>query len=157
MKIAMISANYFGRASGYRTSMDEWGAAERRVIERASLEEFDRICADIAGAGFRHMELWMAHAFPKFMTPFLAEEMKAVWERHKLEVIGYSCSLGDPSDGRAGRGCASKLVGCSESSRSQAGCPRKGHLPFTGCAKNTASGLPWRTIRRSIPKRSTGS
>ncbi len=96
MQIAMISANYFGRASGYNTSMEEWGEAERRVIEKSSLHEFDAICRDIAGAGFRYMELWMAHAFPKFMTPFLAEEMRAIWEKHGLTAIGYSCSLGDP-------------------------------------------------------------
>lgn len=96
MRISMISANYFGRASGYNTSMEDWGAAERRVIEKASLLEFDAICSDISGAGFTYLELWMAHAFPKFMTPFLADEMKAIWERHGLTVIGYSCSVGDP-------------------------------------------------------------
>jgi L-ribulose-5-phosphate 3-epimerase len=96
VQIAMISANYFGRASDYKTSMEEWGEAERRVIEKASLYEFDAICSDIAGAGFKHLELWMAHAFPKFMTPFLAEEMRAIWEKHGLTVTGYSCSLGDP-------------------------------------------------------------
>jgi len=96
MRIAFITANYFARASHYKTSIDEWGAAERRVIEQASLAEFDRICGDIAQAGFCEMELWMAHAWPKFMTPDLAEEMKAIWRRHGLSVIGYSCSLGDP-------------------------------------------------------------
>jgi sugar phosphate isomerase/epimerase len=96
MRLAFQGANYFARASAYQTSMSEWGAAERRVIEQASLAEFDRICADVAGAGFTAMELWMAHAFPKFMTPFLADEMKAIWQRHGLEVISFSCSLGDP-------------------------------------------------------------
>lgn len=96
MRIAFTTANYFARASDYRTSMEEWGAAERRVVEQASLTEFDRICADIAGAGFRDIELWMAHAWPKFMTPFLADELKAIWTKHGLSVISYSCSLGDP-------------------------------------------------------------
>jgi sugar phosphate isomerase/epimerase len=96
LQIAMITANYFARATGYRSSMEEWGAAERRVIERASLEEFNAICADVAGAGFKYMELWMAHAFPKFMTPDLADELRKIWEAHGLTVIGYSCSLGDP-------------------------------------------------------------
>ncbi len=96
MRIGINTASYFGRASNYQTSIAEWGAAERRVIENASLAEFDRICADVAGAGFRYAELWMAHAFPKFMTPGLADEMRKIWERHGLAITSYSCSLGDP-------------------------------------------------------------
>lgn len=97
MQIAFVTANYFARASGYRSSIAEWGAAERRVIETFSLAEFDRICADIAGAGFRPLELWQAHAFPKFMTPYLADELKAIMQRHGLTPMGFACGLGDPA------------------------------------------------------------
>ncbi|WP_226528414.1 sugar phosphate isomerase/epimerase family protein [Metabacillus niabensis] len=96
MIIGFQSANYFARATNYQTSMDLWGDAERKVIENFSLAEFDRICRDIHEAGFDHMELWMGHAFPKFMTPDLAGELKAIWEQHGLSVYSYSCSLGDP-------------------------------------------------------------
>jgi L-ribulose-5-phosphate 3-epimerase len=96
LRIGFQSANYFARSSNYQTSMDEWGAAERRVIEDFSLAEFNRICTDIKRAGFSYIELWMGHAFPKFMTPYMADELKDVWKRHGLTVISYSCSLGDP-------------------------------------------------------------
>lgn len=96
VRIAFHTANFFGRASNYETSMEEWGDAERRVIESFSLDEFDRICSDISEAGFQYIELWMGHAFPKFMTSFFADEMKAIWQKHDLSVIRYSCSLGDP-------------------------------------------------------------
>ncbi|NUK30253.1 sugar phosphate isomerase/epimerase [Parageobacillus sp. VR-IP] len=96
MRIAFHTANYFARSSNYQTSFQQWGIAERRVIENFSLAEFDRICADIAKAGFTYIELWMAHAFPKFMTPYLADELKMIWQQHGLTVISYSCSLGDP-------------------------------------------------------------
>lgn len=96
VRIGFVTANYFARAMQYQTSINDWGIAERKVIETFSLAEFDRICADIARAGFRDIELWMAHAFPKFMTPYWADELKAVWEKHGLSVIGFSCSLGDP-------------------------------------------------------------
>jgi L-ribulose-5-phosphate 3-epimerase len=96
MIIGFQTANYFARAVNYQTSMDEWGNAERQVIENFSLAEFDRICCDIKNAGFQHIELWMGHAFPKFMTPYLADELKAIWKRHNLSVYSYSCSLGDP-------------------------------------------------------------
>ncbi|MCL6442385.1 MAG: sugar phosphate isomerase/epimerase [Alicyclobacillus sp.] len=96
MRIALNSATYFGKASGYQTSVEDWSRAERSVIENASLREFDHLCADVRRSGFRHMELWMGHAFPKFMTPDLALELRQIWERHGLTVVGYSCSLGDP-------------------------------------------------------------
>jgi len=96
MRLGFQTANYFARSTNYQTSMDEWGAAERKVIENFSLDEFERICRDIKGAGFQYIELWMGHAFPKFMTPYLAEELKTIWTRHGLSVYSYSCSLGDP-------------------------------------------------------------
>ena len=97
MKISFHTANYFARASNYQTTIEKWGEAERQVIYHFSLAEFDRICSDISDAGFKYIELWMGHAFPKFMTPYYAEELKTIWKKHCLEVIGYSCSLGVPS------------------------------------------------------------
>ncbi|MFC0472118.1 sugar phosphate isomerase/epimerase family protein [Halalkalibacter kiskunsagensis] len=96
MKVAFHTANYFARASHYQTTIADWGAAERRVIEQFSLAEFDQICSDISAAGFSNIELWMGHAFPKFMTAYLAKELKSIVEKHHLDIIGYSCSLGDP-------------------------------------------------------------
>jgi len=96
MKIGFQTANYFARATGFKSGMDEWGEAERKVIENFSLAEFERICSDIKGAGFQSIELWMGHAFPKFMTPYMAEELKTILEKHRLDVYSFSCSLGDP-------------------------------------------------------------
>lgn len=96
MFIGVATASYFAKASNYETSTDEWGAAERRVIESFSLVEFDRICETISKAGFQYIELWMGHAFPKFMTPYFADEMKGIMKKHDLEAIGYTCHLGDP-------------------------------------------------------------
>lgn len=96
MKIALATASYFAKASNYQTSMDDWGNAERRVIESFNLKEFDDICSTISNAGFRYIELWMGHAFPKFMTSYFADEMIAITQTHGIEITGYSCSLGDP-------------------------------------------------------------
>ncbi|KKI90092.1 hypothetical protein WQ54_23565 [Bacillus sp. SA1-12] len=96
MLIGFQTANYFARAANYQTSIDNWSDAERKVIENYSLAEFNRICSDIKGAGFTHIELWMGHAFPKFMTPYFADELKMIWQNHGLDVYSYSCSLGDP-------------------------------------------------------------
>ncbi|MEH7380550.1 sugar phosphate isomerase/epimerase [Bacillus sp. JJ1533] len=96
MIIGFQTANYFARATDYQASMETWGEAERKVIENFSLAEFDRICSDIQSAEFQQMELWMGHAFPKFVTPYWAAELRAIWESHGLDVYSYSCSLGDP-------------------------------------------------------------
>lgn len=96
MEIGFQMANYFARAANYQTTPDLWGEAERLVIEHFSLHEFDQICSDIASAGFRYIEVWMGHAFPKFMTSYYAEELKNIWEKYRLTPISFSCSLGDP-------------------------------------------------------------
>ncbi|MBM7554150.1 sugar phosphate isomerase/epimerase family protein [Thalassobacillus pellis] len=96
MQTAFHTANFFARASNYQTSIDDWGAAERRIIENFSLMEFRRICEDIYQAGFKNIELWMGHAFPKHMTSYWADELKDILKEHDLTAISYSCSLGDP-------------------------------------------------------------
>jgi sugar phosphate isomerase/epimerase len=96
MQIGFHTANYFARALDYQTNMDQWEESERKVSENFSLAEFDCICRDIKDAGFQQIELWMGHAFPKFMTQYLADELKGIWEKHDLSVYSYSCSLGDP-------------------------------------------------------------
>ncbi len=96
MKIAFHTANYFARASNYKTTIEDWGNAERKVIENFCLAEFNRICQDISNAGFNYIELWMGYASPKFITPYFADELKSTWKQHNIEVISYSCSLGDP-------------------------------------------------------------
>lgn len=95
-KIAFVTANYFARAMNYKATITDWGLADRRTLETFSLHEFNQICADIAGAGFQYVELWQTHGFPKFMTPDLALELKKIWEKHGLSVIGYAADVGDP-------------------------------------------------------------
>ncbi|HET7628132.1 MAG TPA: sugar phosphate isomerase/epimerase family protein [Bacillales bacterium] len=96
MKVGLATASYFAKPSNYSVSMDDWGEAERRVIETFCLQEFQQLCTAIAGAGFRCIELWMGHAFPKFMTQDLADEMKMIAGKSELEMIGFTCHLGDP-------------------------------------------------------------
>ncbi|MBC8074549.1 MAG: hypothetical protein H7Y32_00610, partial [Chloroflexales bacterium] len=85
MEFAFVTANYVGRALGYSGfSLAEWGLAERATVEQTDLAAFDAICADVARAGFRSIEIWKAHAWPATLTPERADDLLAVLQRHHL-------------------------------------------------------------------------
>lgn len=110
MQIGFVTANYVARAADYRLQPFQWGAAERRTVEQMSLAHFDQVCADVAMAGFRYLEVWMAHAWPAFMTPALAAELRAVWEKHGLTGVGYAGGMGGAA--RNPEGARAKFAAC---------------------------------------------
>lgn len=100
MDLAFVTANYVGRAMGYQGfTLAQWGAAERATVEHTDLAAFDAICADVARAGFRHIELWKAHAWPATLSPERADDLLATLQRHHLSPISYAAGLGDDPEG----------------------------------------------------------
>ena len=99
MDLAFVTANYVGRAMGYSGfTLAEWGVAERATVEATDLAAFDAICADVARAGFRHIEIWKAHAWPAALSPEHADEFLAALQRHHLTPISYAAGLGDDAE-----------------------------------------------------------
>ena len=93
MKIAFNTANLVARVSGYHFELKHWGEQHARTVRETDEAAWQAICRDIAGAGYRAVEIWEAHAAPESLN----EERAAVWKRIMteagLEPIGYAGHL----------------------------------------------------------------
>ena len=93
MKIAFNTANLVGRVSGYRFEMAEWGKQADATASSTTDKEWAAICAEIAAAGYRAAEVWVAHVDPRFTTEAVARKRRAIMDDHGLEPIGLGGSL----------------------------------------------------------------
>lgn len=98
MQLAFVTANYYARAAGYSSEVHNWGELERLTVEHTTLEEFDKMCAEIVGAGFNAIEIWKAHAWPSTLTPERADELLDILQKHKLTPVSYAGGLGSDAD-----------------------------------------------------------
>ena len=92
-RIAFNTANLVGRVSGYRYELAHWGDQHKKTITATDEKAWDSICADIAQAGFRAVEVWEAHASPESLTQAKAKTWRQVLDAHRLKPIGYGGSL----------------------------------------------------------------
>lgn len=93
MKIAFNTANLVGRATGYRCQLSRWGDHHLKTVAATDEKEWAAICAEIAAAGYRAIEVWQAHAGPSVMTKARAATWKKIMEDHGLKPIGYAGGL----------------------------------------------------------------
>lgn len=93
MRLSFSTANYVGRAAGYRMEPFAWSEAARLTTAHADAE-FAAICRDIAAAGFQYIDLWHAHAWPLTLTPDQADDRLGSMRRAGLEPISYAGELG---------------------------------------------------------------
>ncbi|MCG8348287.1 MAG: sugar phosphate isomerase/epimerase [Chloroflexales bacterium] len=94
MHLSFSTANYVGRAAGYKLEPFSWREAEHMTVERTDITAFDKICQEIEAAGFSAIDLWKAHAWPLTFTPQRADELLAVLRRHNLEPVSYAGEIG---------------------------------------------------------------
>ncbi len=115
MRLSFSTANYVGRANGYRPELISWSAAERITYEQTSLDDFAALCRDIVAAGFDAIDLWKAHAWPSTLTPESADELLGLLRSYDLEAVSYAGELdaNAPAMLRAARLLGIKLV-CGE-------------------------------------------
>ncbi|HEX9998480.1 MAG TPA: sugar phosphate isomerase/epimerase family protein [Abditibacterium sp.] len=92
-KIAFNSANLVARVSNYRFSLSNWGELHQKTAAEITAQEWNAICAEIAGAGFRAVEIWEAHADPKHMTPAKSKIWREILDSHDLEPVAYAGGL----------------------------------------------------------------
>jgi sugar phosphate isomerase/epimerase len=94
-KIAFNGANMVGRATGWRYELSKWGEQHQRTIAHTTEMEWERICRDVASAGYRAMEIWVAHVDPVSMTDARARIFRKILDDHGLEPIGLAGTLND--------------------------------------------------------------
>lgn len=93
--IAFNTANLVARVSGWRFELANWGEQHRRTVERTDEAEWARICAEIAQAGYRAVEVWVAHVDPAGMTDARAKAYAKIMSDHGLTPIGLAGTLND--------------------------------------------------------------
>jgi sugar phosphate isomerase/epimerase len=90
MKIAFNTANLVGRVTGYRFHLSNWMDQHNGTIAATDEAEWGRICAEIAAAGYKAVEVWQAHADPSVMTEARAAAWGKIMADNGLEGIAYA-------------------------------------------------------------------
>jgi sugar phosphate isomerase/epimerase len=92
-RIAFNTANLVGRVSGYRYELRNWGEQHQKTVAATDEAAWDSICADIAAAGYRAVEIWEAHAAPESLTAAKAKTWRNILDGYKIQPIGYAGGL----------------------------------------------------------------
>lgn len=101
-QISFMSANFVARQLDYKLTGD-WGQGEQATRTYfqplASFgERFDALLAEIAGLGFRAVDLWTAHLGPGWATPEHVEIARGTLARHGLVVTSLAGWFGATID-----------------------------------------------------------
>src|SRR5437773_4541394 len=94
-----MTANYVAREIGYRGWTD-WGAADRATVQAFHGpqfgQKFDELCGLVVAAGFRQVDLWVAHLNPFVATDSMVDEAASILRARGLQVVAYTGGLGRP-------------------------------------------------------------
>jgi sugar phosphate isomerase/epimerase len=93
--VSFCGASLVARFQGYRfESFAEWSKMEKATVENTDAKEWQAICEDVAGAGFRAIEIWEAHASPQRLTSKgVAMEWKRIMDEAGLKPVAYAGRL----------------------------------------------------------------
>jgi sugar phosphate isomerase/epimerase len=92
-RIAFNTANLVGRVSGYRYELKNWGAQHQKTVAETDERAWRSICADIAAAGYRAVEIWEAHAAPESLNESKAGTWRSILRDHGLRPVAYAGGL----------------------------------------------------------------
>ncbi|TAK23932.1 MAG: sugar phosphate isomerase/epimerase [Chloroflexota bacterium] len=105
MHVTFITANYVARESNYALQPFNWGVADKATVDAFSgstfSSKFDEMCRLIAAAGFKNIDIWVAHLNPTRVTDSQVNEAVAILKTHGLRVAAYTGGLGRPDMTRA--------------------------------------------------------
>lgn len=114
-RVAFNTANLVARFSGYRFT--RWNEQVQKTVAAMNERVWAEMCAEIAAAGFRAVEIWVAHIDPPTMTDARAAAFRRILDDHGLQPIG----LGGPLTEETARVC--RLFGMPS-------CNGRGNLPW---------------------------
>jgi sugar phosphate isomerase/epimerase len=89
-KIAFYTANLVGRVSGYRFELKQWGQQHDRTAQETDAASWAHICRDIAAAGYRAAEVWIAHVDPRYVNEAQARERKMIAADAGIDIIALA-------------------------------------------------------------------
>ncbi len=91
--IAFNTANLVGQVTDYHYELKQWGDQHQKTMAATDERAWAAICAAIAAAGFRAVEVWEAHASPEKLNRSRAATWKAILKDHGLLPIAYAGHL----------------------------------------------------------------
>ncbi len=89
-----MTANFVARAGNYQIRPFDWGKCHRKTVETFTLNEMEKICAEISAAGFRFIDLWIAHAYVLARDKKHIERFHHILEKWKLQLVAAGLGLG---------------------------------------------------------------
>jgi sugar phosphate isomerase/epimerase len=92
-KIAFNTANLVARMTGWRFELKNWGEQHNKTVEQTDEKAWGEICKEIAAAGYRAVEIWVAHVDPAKMTDARAKTFKKILDDHGLQPIALAGTL----------------------------------------------------------------
>ena len=99
MQIAINTACYIGRETGYSLRPFAWGPARMATVAAFSgptfAERLDELAGTIRGLGVNLIEIWSAH-LSAAATPAMVDVARAILAKHSLRVAAYAASLRRP-------------------------------------------------------------
>lgn len=105
MQVTFITANYVARETGYAMNPFNWGAADKATVESFhgpnSAAKFDELCRLVSEAGFKYIDIWVAHLNPFVATQSQVNDAVAALKKYKLTCVAYTGGLGRPDMTRA--------------------------------------------------------
>jgi sugar phosphate isomerase/epimerase len=101
-KISFVTANFVGRALDYSLRPFNWGKADeatQRLFHGDTFEEeFSEIMRIILDAGFKTIELWVAHLNYDTATQEQIQKARQILEHYNLSVCSYAGGFGNSEE-----------------------------------------------------------
>ena len=94
-RVAFNTANLVARVTDYRFELKHWNDQVKKTIAATDERAWADICREISVAGYRAVEIWVAHVDPSVMTDARAKLFRKILEDSNLEPIGLGASLND--------------------------------------------------------------
>jgi L-ribulose-5-phosphate 3-epimerase len=93
-RLAFVTANFVARAGNYQIRPFDWGKCHNKTVETFTVDEMEAICAEAAAAGFRFIDLWIAHAYALAHNEASIERFRRILETHGLKIVAAGLGLG---------------------------------------------------------------
>jgi len=117
--IAFNTANLVARVTDYRFKLADWGEQHKKTSAATDESQWRVICREIADAGYRAAEVWVAHVDPADHDAEQIARFRQIMDEHDIEPVGIAGGLSE-STGQAARWLDAGVVHGGLGNRSKA-------------------------------------
>ncbi len=92
-RVAFNTANLVARVTRYRFELRNWMDQHKKTVAATDAAAWREICREIAGAGYKAVEIWEAHASPGALDQAKAMQWKSILKDAGLKPVAYAGTL----------------------------------------------------------------